>query len=205
MTIWGFPVVKLHAAVLVTSIEPVAFCHPFCPGCNVSVLPCPAKILYSWHKWFTEAWILRTPTWTFVHLFASSLPWFQLSIIFILLELMLSPQAFMYTGCYLCLQNSNCFPKINSHHHCAFYDAFPYLCIWPLLRASIFFPDLQGEFIKTETVSFFTFFFFNIIVISFQIFICHMSIFYRIPCSSKNHTVVKYWAFCTSIKWKLWM
>lgn len=43
MTIWGFPVVKLHAAVLVSSIEPVAFCHPFCPGCNVSVLPALPK------------------------------------------------------------------------------------------------------------------------------------------------------------------
>lgn len=43
MTIWGFPAVKLHAAVLVTSIEPVAFCHPFCPACNVWVLPALPK------------------------------------------------------------------------------------------------------------------------------------------------------------------
>lgn len=132
-----------------------------------------------------------------MHRFASSLPWFQPSIIFILPELMLSPQAFMYTGCHLCLQNSNCFPKINSHHHCAFYDAFPHLHIWPLLRDAICFPDLQVEFINIETVSFLFFnsFYSNIYLLQVN--------FLRIPCSSNRHTTVKYLAFCVSIKWKL--
>lgn len=157
MTIWGFPVVKLHAAVLVTSIEPVAFCHPFCPGCNVSVLPalpkyCIHDISGSVSHGFWELNLKLCAPFCFIS------PMVSISIIFILLELMLSPQAFMYTGCYPCLQNSNCFPKINSHYHCAFYDAFPHLCIWPLLRVSIFFfSDLQVEFVKRETVSSFRF------------------------------------------------
>lgn len=98
-----------------------------------------------------------------MHLFASSLPWFQPSIIFILPELMLSPQAFMYTGCHLCLQSSNCFPKINSHHHCAFYDAFPHLRIWPLLRDSICFPDYVFQTVlSSSTWKQFLFFFYSI-------------------------------------------
>lgn len=137
--------------------------------------------------------------------FPSSLPWFQPSIIFILLELMLSPQALMYTGCNPCLQNSNCFPKITSHHHCAFYDALPHLRIWPLLRDSICFPDLQVKFIKTDSFFRFWGFFKNDYCYFFSnIYLPDVNFLQNTTFLKEAHYSKK-WAFCTSIKWKLWM